>query len=612
MALTDYRPRGTNRAKQSRTSDGSSAQAAVVELGQTALTEHNTDDLFERALFLVSSVLDVEFAKILEQRVLGDPLLLRAGRGWNDPIRVGETLIPVGHDSQAGYTLLGKEPVIVEDLSMDLRFSGPPLLTDHHIVSGMSVIIPGAEHPYGILAVHTTAHRTFTQSDSNFLRSVANIIGSAVRHGANQTRMKQHAEAREQRLHYETALAHCAQALLTSHGEDRLLNAVQALLSATQATYVFVERNEVDPEFGLCSRTILEVEDGSSVENDYWDLVPWTNMPTSRAHLEAGKPFLLIPAELEGPEFVQYANDPYPIESELDIPIFCNGEWSGLIGFADSDIRRTWTDEDISLLTTAATMIGAFWERDAQSERLEELIHAKDVFLASVSHELRTPLTAVVGFGQVLRDNADYLSATERSEILDMVINQSTDVTNIVNDLLVAAKADIGTLEVAAAPVNLCVQANQVLETFSAHDIDLTNVNEAAIRTIGDPDRIRQVIRNLITNAVRYGGPTIRLEVSSDTVSRIRVCDDGEPILDTDRERIFQAYQRAHNAPGIAGSLGLGLAISRQLARLMGGDLTYSHEQGESIFELTLPIPAAEAPGSEGLPRAESDCSAGV
>jgi signal transduction histidine kinase len=70
----------------------------------------------------------------------------------------------------------------------------------------------------------------------------------------------------------------------------------------------------------------------------------------------------------------------------------------------------------------------------------------------------------------------------------------------------------------------------------------------------------------------------------------VLVCDDGAAIPKVDHERIFEPYQRAHDAPGLVDSLGLGLAISRQLARLMGGDITYRHEAGESIFEFTLPL----------------------
>jgi signal transduction histidine kinase len=129
-----------------------------------------------------------------------------------------------------------------------------------------------------------------------------------------------------------------------------------------------------------------------------------------------------------------------------------------------------------------------------------------------------------------------------------------------------------------------------VLEAFDRDHVAGIELIGSSVSAIGDADRVRQIVRNLVSNALRYGGDTIRVEVvGGDTISRVRVCDSGPAIPEGERELIFQRYQRASNAPGISDSLGLGLVIARQLARLMDGDLTYEHQDGESIFELTLP-----------------------
>ncbi|MCL1693783.1 MAG: GAF domain-containing sensor histidine kinase, partial [Actinomycetia bacterium] len=362
----------------------------------------------------------------------------------------------------------------------------------------------------------------------------------------------------------------------------------------TQANYVFVERNVMDPELGFCSKNIVEIEQSNpsrrEPSSEYWDLVPWRRMPNSRYQLERGEPFIFHPEELDGVEYDLYAASPFPIKSELDIPIFTEGEWAGLIAFADKTALREWTEEDLSLLTTAAAMIGAFWEREIARERLEQVIRSKDDFLASVSHELRTPLTAVLGFGQILQDEAGTLSEEERSELLETIVRQAADLTNIVNDLLVAARSDTGTLHITLVPVTLRAQASQALEAFEQEQVSHIVLTGDFLRAVGDPHRVRQIIRNLISNALRYGGPDIRIEVlSSATAARVLVCDSGPPIPMRDRERIFEQYERAHGDHGVAESLGLGLSISRQLANRMGGDLAYRHEGGESIFELSLP-----------------------
>ncbi|MDH3308486.1 MAG: GAF domain-containing sensor histidine kinase [Acidimicrobiia bacterium] len=569
-------------------------QAAVAQLGQAALDGMSLEGVFALALDLVCAALDVEFAKVLEHPAPDRPMVIAAGRGWSANVKVGETTVPCDHGSQAGFTLTSDEPIVVLDLERENRFAGPPLLTEHGVVSGMSAVIPGQNRPFGVVGVHSRRRRFFSPDDADFLRSIANVIGSAVQSDRSRDQLSQQAAAQKRRVRYQVALTECARGLLAKPGDDGLAQAVRSLLTATRATLVFIERNVVDPELGFSSRTVAEAGQGDIPDDqhrdDYWSLVPWDRMPTSRSHLERGEPFFVVPAEMEGEEYDLYAADPLPVLSELDIPIFVDGVWMGLIGFADTTTVRRWTTEDISLLTTAAAMIGAFWERELARHKLEELLEAKDRFLASVGHELRTPLTAVVGFGQILQDT-EALSTEERRQILETLVAQGLDLTNIVNDLLVAAKADIGRLDVMAVPVNLRVQTSQVLEMLDGAERARVSLSQGSIRALGDPDRVRQILRNLISNALRYGGKRIEIRIErSDSTARLMVIDTGTAIPADDRERIFQPYQRAHDTPGVPGSLGLGLAISRQLARLMSGDLTYRHEAGESIFELVLPL----------------------
>jgi two-component system cell cycle sensor histidine kinase/response regulator CckA len=154
-------------------------QAAISELSQQVLSGTDLDTLMSDAVQLLADNLDVEYAKILERLPEGEGLLLKHGVGWK-PGLVGQAIVPAGAESQAGYTLLSNQPVIVTDLRHETRFSGPELLTHHGVVSGMSVIIQGPEDPYGILAAHTTKEREFSESDVNFLQSIANILAEAI------------------------------------------------------------------------------------------------------------------------------------------------------------------------------------------------------------------------------------------------------------------------------------------------------------------------------------------------------------------------------------------------------------------------------------------------
>jgi PAS domain S-box-containing protein len=154
-------------------------QAAVAELGQRALMMNDLQALMEEAVALTSRTLDAEYCEILELLPNGQALLLRAGVGWKAGL-VGNATVGAGSDSQAGYTLASAEPVVVIDLPRETRFTGPPLLRDHPIISGMTVVIEGKDRPYGVLGAYTGLPRAYTHDDTLFLRGVANILASAI------------------------------------------------------------------------------------------------------------------------------------------------------------------------------------------------------------------------------------------------------------------------------------------------------------------------------------------------------------------------------------------------------------------------------------------------
>jgi PAS domain S-box-containing protein len=162
-------------------------QAVIARSGLFALRGTNLGAFMDHVVREVQHTLQTDFCTILELQPGGTRLLLRAGVGWQEGI-VGIGLVSTGSDSQAGYTLTSAEPIIVEDLSTEKRFSGPALLTDHGVVSGMSCVIRDGDHVYGVLGVHTDHPRTFSTEDANFLQAIASVIGSAV--GRHRTRIR--------------------------------------------------------------------------------------------------------------------------------------------------------------------------------------------------------------------------------------------------------------------------------------------------------------------------------------------------------------------------------------------------------------------------------------
>jgi PAS domain S-box-containing protein len=246
---------------------------------------------------------------------------------------------------------------------------------------------------------------------------------------------------------------------------------------------------------------------------------------------------------------------------------------------------------DVTRVIVAIVDIGVM--RRAERD-LEALVASKDELVASVSHELRTPITTIFGMAFELRDNAGQFTREESRELIEIIAEQSRELSNIVEDLLVAARADLNTLAVRPEVIDLEAEIAQVVASTSPEAVASVDV-PTDLHAWADALRFRQIIRNLLTNASRYGGETVSIRARiDDGVVSIEVADSGPGIADADREAIFQPYVRAAADHALPGSIGLGLPVSRRLARLMGGDLVYRHDD-ESVFEVTLPAAARRA-----------------
>ena len=257
----------------------------------------------------------------------------------------------------------------------------------------------------------------------------------------------------------------------------------------------------------------------------------------------------------------------------------------------------------LELLETLAGMLTMVLEKErledslntitGLKERLEEAARSKDQFIASISHELRTPLTAVVGLSAELSRDAAVYDQDDLDEFLRLIAQQSAELSYIVEDLLVAARADSSAIPLHPEPVDLQAAVRQVIEGQQITDEDLIplDVDPAGeLMGFADPLRVRQIVRNLLTNATRYGGTEVRVSIESTVVGpAVVVSDDGTGVAVGEEQSIFEPYRRASGGRHAPESVGLGLAVSRQLARSMGGELSYRRRNDRTEFVLELP-----------------------
>jgi signal transduction histidine kinase len=226
-------------------------------------------------------------------------------------------------------------------------------------------------------------------------------------------------------------------------------------------------------------------------------------------------------------------------------------------------------------------------------QRLEEV---RNDFVTTISHELRTPMAAVYGAAETLLHRATELSAEQGRLLLEVIATQATRLTQITEEVLLTSRLDRGELRVERGPVDVVDLVGVTVDAMRAQLADAATiaveVRGAVGAASGDADRLQQVLVNLLDNALKYaGGPvTVRVENANGSV-RVSVADSGPGIPPGDRQRIFEKFFRGDphhtHAPG---GTGLGLYISRELARRMNGRLYVNPEPGPgATFVLELP-----------------------
>ncbi len=258
---------------------------------------------------------------------------------------------------------------------------------------------------------------------------------------------------------------------------------------------------------------------------------------------------------------------------------------------------ETYSPSELRLFETLAWHSATAISRVLLEERLRaenevkaSIIRSKDQLIAAVSHELRTPLTGILGFAEMLRDGA-MLSTEMSQEITSTIADEALDLSFIVEDLLTAARHELGALSYHCKPHDLARAVERALPSVERRSNQTFWKALGEVAVMCDGPRVRQIVRNLAANAVRYGGADVQVTVAEDgDVGAITVRDNGTGVPGKDSEQVFEPYRSAHEPGTQAGSIGLGLTISREMARAMGGDLTYRRVNGWTEFTLSLPL----------------------
>lgn len=304
--------------------------------------------------------------------------------------------------------------------------------------------------------------------------------------------------------------------------------------------------------------------------------------------------------------------------SELAIPMLLGNRLLGIFDLQSTSSDR-FGEEDLRVLNSLAEQIAVavrnaqlFSEVEASREAAEEASRIKSQFLANMSHELRTPLNAILNFTGFIADGILGPINAEQQDILQKVIGSSHHLLSLINDILDLTKIEVGMMDLFLEEVDMNAALNASISTAKGlvkeKDIELrVDIEDDLPHIIGDKRRIRQIMLNLISNAVKFtteGSVSITARREGDAIY-LAVADTGIGIPEDQRDVIFETFRQAkHDLPEVPGT-GLGLPIAKHFVEAHGGQMWFDSEVGVgTTFHILLPLSAPEVV-SESEPDTE-------
>ncbi|HEX4852509.1 MAG TPA: response regulator, partial [Puia sp.] len=351
----------------------------------------------------------------------------------------------------------------------------------------------------------------------------------------------------------------------------------------------------------------------SRMKDDRMQKIPFQRIEKIIEPLRDNKPFVSYRSQETDPQLIAIF-DKENVKASLAIPIFLKDNFWGFVGFDEFQSDREWTEAEFSILRSFALSLAAAIERKQievefvqAKEVAESASRAKSEFLANMSHELRTPMNGIIGFNDLVLTTD--LQKTQR-DYLQNVKKSAYGLLEIINDILDFSKIEAGKMMIDHTMFKLDELIEETIDILTVKAFEkkleiLYRVDKnMPSQFLGDPVRIRQILVNLLGNAIKFtkeGEILISVKKEGDIYWRdekryqhyvIQVKDTGIGISSEKLHKIFESFTQADNSTTRKyGGTGLGLAISKSLAELMSGYLTVESEPGKgSIFSLHLPL----------------------
>ncbi len=538
-----------------------------------------------------------------------DGKLLRFAAGYNVTPELREYFeqnpFAVDRRSNTGRAALERRTVHNIDVRADPEYTYGGYQVDPYRTV-LAIPMLKADDLLGVILIYRHEVLPFTDSQIALMETFADQAVIAI----ENARLFDEVQARTRELARSVeelrALSEVSQAVNSTLNLQTVLDTIvakAAQLSGTEAGAIYVrdERQEFQlrATYGMSEELIAAIRDmhsgiseavGQLTEahepNQTADLRELPPTPVNDTILRAGyRARLLVPLVRSG-----------EVVGALVVRRKTPGEFSA----STVDLLKTFAAQSVLAIQNARL----FSEIGEKSQQLEIASQHKSQFLASMSHELRTPLNAVIGLTEMMVTNAARFGTEKALEPLRRVNAAGTHLLSLINEVLDLSKIEAGKLELNPEPVNLARLIDEVIGT--AGQLAEKNQNRLVVEAqenLGalnaDAMRLKQILLNLLSNACKFtkdGEVALRVRKVADGRDwvELAVADTGIGLTAEQQAKLFQEFTQADSLTARRyGGTGLGLALSRKLARMMGGDVTVTSEPGEgSVFTVRLPVGA--------------------
>jgi signal transduction histidine kinase len=507
-----------------------------------------------------------------------------------------------GRDSPTGHAALERRTIHIHDVQADPEYSfGAKDVEAFRTV--LTVPMLKEEELLGVILTYRLEVKPFTDTQIALVETFADQAVIAIENvrlfDEVQARTRELSEALEQ----QTATSEVLKAISSSPTDiqpvlDALVRSAVRFCGADDAAIHRLDGQQLR----------VAAHHGPVPYHPIGRVVSLVGTVNGRAVLER-RPVHVPDLQAETEEFPQGSASARELgfRTSLSIPLLREGVALGTI-----NLRRTeahpFTNKQIELLQTFADQaviaienVRLFDEIQEKSRQLQMASEHKSQFLASMSHELRTPLNAIIGLTEMMVTNAARFGTEKAQEPLRRVNAAGTHLLSLINEVLDLSKIEAGKLELNPEPVNLARLIDEVVGT--AGQLAEKNHNRLTVESqenvgalTADPMRLKQILLNLLSNACKFtkeGEVALRVRKVADGRDwvELAVADTGIGLTAEQQAKLFQEFTQADSLTARRyGGTGLGLALSRKLARMMGGDVTVASEPGKgSVFTVRLP-----------------------